>query len=357
MKARTLATGAAVALAGAAITTWALIGPDARANAPLPDDPVPAATAPVLRVSVVQPVQQAIDDEVRVTGSVVPRENVVVMSELAGLRVKALMVEVGDRVRKGQPVALLDGEGLQIDSSGLRSEYERTRDEYDRIKEMLDQGIVSKEVGRQRQAAAEVARARLEAAQLSIRRTQVLAPASGLVYERPADVGTVVGSGEPLMRLARDGEVEVEASVPESQARRLKPGMAVQLTVAGDDQAVAGTVRQVLPVVDAKSRATAVRIRFVQPRAVPVGAFVQVAVTVARVDGTVLPASALQQDARGLFVWQVGDGSVVVRRPVSVAMQTPGRVVVKEPIGVQPVVAKAGAFLKEGDVVAAVKEQ
>lgn len=356
MKARTVAAGAVLALASAGIAGWALIGMDARAGAPVPDDPVPAAAAPVMRVSVVSAPVQSVDDEIRVTGTVVPRENVMVMSELAGLRVRAVYVEVGARVRKGQPLALLDGEGLQIDSSGLRSEYERTRDEYERIKEMLEQGIVSKEFGRQRQAAFEVARARLEAAQLSVRRTQVLAPASGLVYERLTDVGSIAGAAEPLMRIARDGEVEVEASVPEAQARRMKPGMPVQLTVAGDDTPVAGAVRQVLPVVDAKQRATAVRIRFERPLQVPVGAFAQVRVVVAQVSGSVLPATAIQQDASGLYVWQVGDGQVVVRRPVSVVMQTPGRVVVKEPLADRPVVAKAGAFLKDGDVVTAVKE-
>ena len=144
---------------------------------------------PVLSVSVVAAQQKSIDDDIRVIGTVVPRENVVVMSELSGLCVRAVYADVGDYVKKGQPIAVLDGESLSIDTQGLQTEFERTRDEYDRIKEMLAMGIVSKEFGRQRQAAFEVARAKLRASQLQVNRTQIVALTDGLIYERTATIG------------------------------------------------------------------------------------------------------------------------------------------------------------------------
>src|SRR5262245_2972889 len=166
----------------AAVGAWAVVSSR--------DDPAPAPTPakplPVLSVSVVAAPQKTVDDEIRVVGTVVPRENVMVTSELAGLRVRAVYAEVGDYVRRGQPLALLDGEGLSIDTQGMQTEYERTRDEYDRSKDMLAMGIVSKECGRQRQAAAEVARAKLRAAQLNVHKTQIVAPTDGLIYERIA---------------------------------------------------------------------------------------------------------------------------------------------------------------------------
>jgi HlyD family secretion protein len=341
-----------VALAGAGIGAWAVMDRD-----PMPAEPVrKPVPAPVLSVSVVESARRAIDDQIRVTGSVVPRENVMVMSELSGLRVRAVYVEAGDRVRKGQPIALLDSESLSIDSQSLQTEFERTRDEYDRIKEMLALGIVSKEFGRQRQAAFEVARARLNSAQLNVRRAQIVAPTDGLIYERIATVGGLTGATEPLFRIAKDGKVEMEASVPEALVRRLKPGMPVTLTLAGESEPVSGTVRLISPLVDAARRTTGVRIRFDRERSAPVGVFCEASITVASVTGSVVPATALQQDAQGLYVWQVSAANTVARKPVTVSMRTGGSVAVKEALEGPRIVAKAGAFLKEGDLVALVKE-
>jgi HlyD family secretion protein len=352
MSKRAKALSLIFALVGVGMGTWAVVS---SGSAP-PPPPQPAKALPVLSVSVVAAAQKTVDDDIRVIGTVVPRENVVVMSELSGLRVRAVYVDTGDYVKKGQPLALLDGESLSIDSQSLRTEYERTRDEYDRIKEMLAMGIVSKEFGRQRQAAFEVARAKLSAAQLNVNRTQIVAPTDGLIYERMATIGGLNSASEPLFRIAKEGKVEMEASVPEALVRRLKPGMPVTVTVAGENAAMAGSVRLITPVVDKTRRATGVRISFERDRAAPVGVFCDASITVAKVSGSVVPGTALQQDALGTFVWQVGPESVVARKPVTVAMRTAGSVVIKESLEGPPIVAKAGAFLKEGDLVALVKE-
>lgn len=322
-----------------------------------PKPSVQAAKAfPVLSVSVVAATQKTLDDDIRVIGTVVPRENVVVISELAGLRVRAVYAETGDYVKKGQQMALLDGESLSIQSQSLQSEFDRTRDEYARLKELQSSGVISKESLQQRQAAFEVARSRLRDAQLNINRTQIVAPTDGLIYERTATIGGLTNGSEPLFRIAKDGKVEMEASVPEALVRRLKPAMPVTLKVAGESAPESGSVRLIMPLVDITTRAIGVRIRFERERAAPVGAFCEASITVAKVGGWAVPGTALQQDAQGMYVWHVGPENVVARKPVTVVMRTAGSAVVKESLGGTPIVAKAGSFLKEGDLVAVVKE-
>ncbi|MGH8442727.1 MAG: efflux RND transporter periplasmic adaptor subunit [Nevskiaceae bacterium] len=315
-----------------------------------------AKALPVLSVSVVAAAQKTLDDNIRVIGTVVPRENVVVISELAGLRVRAVYAETGDYVKQGQRIALLDGESLSIQSQSLQSHFGRTRDEYARFKELQLSGVISKESLQQRQAAFEVARSRLRDAQLNINRTQIVAPTDGLIYERTATIGGLTNGSEPLFRIAKDGKVEMEASVPEALVQRLKPAMPVTLKVAGESAPESGSVRLIMPLVDITSRATGVRIRFERERAAPVGAFCEASITVAKVGGWVVPGTALQQDAQGMYVWQVGPKNVAARKPVTVVMRTAGSAVVKESLGGTPIVAKAGSFLKEGDLVAVVKE-
>jgi len=347
---RALKVGAVLLVIGVGLGAWVSVQGEAK--------PVAQETKrlPVLRVSVVSPLQKTLDDDLRVIGTVVPREDAVVTSELSGLRVRAVFVEAGDSVKKGQPLALLDSESLSIQSQSAKAEFDHTQDEYTRASKLHSTGAITDEVVRNRQAALEVTRLRLRDMQLRLDRTQIVAPMDGLIYERSATTGGLTNGGEPLFRMAKGGKVEVEASVPEELVRRLKPGMPVTLKVAGDREPVPGTVRLIMPRVDNTSRAVGVRIRFEREPQAPVGAFCEASITVAKVGGWIVPGTALQQDAQGTYVWQVTSEKVVARKPVTVVMRTASNAVIKESLEGAPLVAKAGSFLKDGDLVAVVKE-
>ena len=311
-----------------------------------------AAAPPVLTVSVVRAEQKTLDDKIQVVGVTVPREDVVVIPELTGLRIRDIYAEVGDYIKQGQKLALLDGESLKIQLEGLRTEYDRTHDEFQSLAAMQSSGAVSREALTQRRAAFEVARSRWEDAQLSLHRTLIVAPTDGLVYERQAMIGGVTDGSKPLFRLARNAEVEVQASVPEALVRRVRPAMPVSLQIAGGPESVTGSIRLITPRVDRDSHAMDVRIRFKRDGFTPVGVFCEASITVARIGGWVLPGTALQRDAHGLFVWAVNPQRNVIRKPVTVVVRTPENVVVEEALGDRPIVARAGSFLKEGDLVA-----
>ena len=83
----------------------------------------------------------------------------------------------------------------------------------------------------------------------------------------------------------------------------------------------------------------------------PVGAFGQARVDVARVEGWAVPRSALQQDEAGRYVWRVDEKGIVRRQAVTPAFQTTDTVIVAETLGAAAIVAKAGPFLRENDRV------
>lgn len=345
---RRTGTGVAVVVVAVAVVAWARLRGEAA--------PAQAKRQPVLSVSVVSAAQQSLDDELRVTGAVVPREDVVVMSELAGLRVRSVSAEAGQYVKKGQTLAELDGEGLSIQGEGLQAEFDHAREEYERATRLHEAGAFSDELVQQRQAAFEVARARLRDGQRHVNKTEIVAPADGLVYERNATIGRLTNGSEPLFRIAKDGKLEVEVSVPEDLVRRLKPAMPVTLKIAGDGAPASGSVRLVRAKVDDANRTVGVRIGFEGELSAPVGAFCEASITVAKVGGWIVPGTALLHDARGTYVWQVGPDNVVVHKPVTVLLRTAGRVVIQEPLEGARIVAKAGAFLRDGDLVAVAKE-
>lgn len=308
-------------------------------------------TTPPLTVSVVTAERKSLADAVSVVGATRSRENVRVVPELPGLQVQRVAAEVGDYVKAGQVLAVLDPKGTDIARDELRSEFERARGEYERLRTLLPQQLISVEFFKQKQAAYEVARSRYENAQLSVRRTQVIAPAAGLVYRRNASIGELTSADTPLYEIAKDGEVEMDASVPEALVGRLRPGMAASVRVAGRAEPIAGEIRLIAPNVDSASRASEVRIRLDAQGALPVGAFAQARIELAQVQGWTVPHTAIQQDSSGRYLWRVGDRGRVARMAVTPTLQTADTVVVAEALDGVRVVAKAGPFLRENDQV------
>jgi multidrug efflux pump subunit AcrA (membrane-fusion protein) len=107
------------------------------------------------------------------------------------------------------------------------------------------------------QARVEAAQAVLEAQQLRGKKTQVLAPDSGVISARTATVGAVVGAGTELFRLIRQGRLEWRAEVTSAELDRIRAGTlaTVQPPSGG---ALQGRVRMVAPTVDPQTRAAMV---------------------------------------------------------------------------------------------------
>jgi HlyD family secretion protein len=318
-------------------------------------DTTPASAAQrvqaMLTVSVIRPERKTIDDVVHVVGQTRSRDEVMVIPELTGLRVLRIDAEVGDVVRAGQTLAILDGKRQDIERDGLRSEYERTRGEYERARTLVTSQLISREFFKQKQSAYEQARADYDNAKLDVQRTRVVAPAGGLVYRRSATIGGLTDGSVALFEIAKDGVIEMEASVPETMVGRLRPGMPVSVEVAGGSGAIAGDIRLISPNVDNLSRVAAVRVRIHDTNGLQVGAFAQAKIDVAKVDGWLIPRSALQQDASGPYVWRVDNKGAVSRLPVTPSIQNAQSVIVAESLDGSNIVAKAGPFLRENDRV------
>jgi HlyD family secretion protein len=347
-------------------------------------------------VSVVKVGDADFTETVAVSGSLVPREEILVAPEVEGFRVLDLKVDVGDRVKKGDVLAILVQESLdaqlaQNDASLARgdaaiskarsaiAEAEAHAAEadasFDRAKPLKNSGYLSASTYDQREAAAKSSQAQLVAArdglklaeaekaqveaqrrELQWRRdnTQVTAPADGLVSRRTARIGGMAsGVAEPLFRIVLRGEVELDAEVIETELAKMSPGQKAKINVAGVGD-VAGAVRLVSPEVDKTTRLGRARIFLGDDPRLRIGSFARGTVDTAVAHGLAVPSSAVVFDAEGAFVQVVCDGHVV-RNNIKTGLISGGRVEVREGLAVgDMVVAKAGTFLRDGDAVRAI---
>jgi HlyD family secretion protein len=367
-------------------------------------EPPVAETRPPT-VTVVPAERGAIAETEIVTGTLVPREEVLVSPQLDGLAVTAILAEEGDTVQAGQVLARLSRDVLDASlaqntaqiahaqaavaqaQSGL-TEAEANRAEADaalaRARDLVGSGTTSRETFDQRQAAAQTGAARIAAAEAAqhlaqadlmlaeaqrqellvrVARTEIRAPVSGVISRRAARLGAVVGSaGEPLFRIIEDGAVELEGDVPEADLVRLRPGEPATLHVAGRGADLPGKVRLVSPEISATTRLGRVRVALDVGEGgggagLPIGGFARATVETARHEGVLVPLSAVLFGPDGPRVQVVANG-VVETRPVALGLRDEVRAeVVKGLQAGESVIAVSGSFVRGGDRVVPVAAQ
>jgi HlyD family secretion protein len=225
----------------------------------------------------------------------------------------------------------------------------------------------------QRQAAAAQATARLAASREQLRlaeadralaeaqrrewlvrlgRTEIKAPADGVVSRRTARIGAVAAaSGEALFRIIRDGAVELEADVAEMTLARVATGQRAQVRPAGRETDLAAVVRLVSPEITRATRLGRVRLALEDSRHLTIGSFARGIIEIARKEAVLAPLSAVLFTAEGPRV-QAVVGDAVETRTVTVGIRSGGMIEILS--GLAPgdtVVAISGTFLRNGDRV------
>ncbi len=328
-------------------------------------DAKPADQAPT--VTVITPGRGTIQGTISATGTLAARRELPVGSVGEGGQIVRVLVEAGDWVGQGQILAVIDRSvqtqqaaslGAQIQVS--QADANLAQANLDRSLKLVARGFVSKaDVDRltaTRDAASarvRVARAQLGEAQARTARLNIVAPAAGLVLERNAEPGQVVGGASGvLFRLARGGELELRAGVSETDLAQLAPGVVAQVQPIGTERSFSGQVWQLSPVINPQTRQGIARIALAYDPALRPGGFATATIASGALVAPLLPESAILSDDNGSFVYIVGKSSKVARRPIKTGIVTENGIAVTEGLaGSERVVLRAGGFLAPGDKI------
>lgn len=268
--------------------------------APALPSAAPADQPSGMAVSVVRVKRECFSDVVRVTGTVVPKEELQVRAEVEGVRVAQLLVDTGDSVTAGQVLARLSRpQGMNVPASSLA----------------------------------------------------VQAPAAGIIGRMMTQVGAMVAmAGPPMFLIIVGGEFDLLAEIPSTRIGKIAVGQPAQVDVVGVG-VISGRVRTVSPEINIANQTGQARISLGADTRLKMGTFGRASVEIGTSCGTSVPLSAILYGPLGPVVQVVRDNRIETR-PVPIGLLAGGNVEIRQGLSDGDLVVKrAGTFLREGDRV------
>ena len=338
----------ALGLVGLALLGWFLLS--SRGSTPA----APARKAPALTVSTITPQTAIWPVSLAASGSIEAWQEASVGTQVGGYQLVAVLVNVGDQIRRGQVLARLDPALLQAEAAQLRANTEQAEADRQRALSLQQDGAISDQDVLQAVTTAKVAAARLAANRLQLRYTTVVAPDDGVISARTATLGAVMPAGQELFRLIRGGRLEWRDELTASQLARIVRGQRVALALPDGTAAIA-RVRETAPALDPRSRLGLVYADLVPGSQARAGMYANGQLAVTQAQALTVPAeSVVVHDGRN-YVVMLADRTatpVVALRAVSPGRRDGDRVEIVAGLqGTETIVRGGAGFLNDGDVV------
>lgn len=333
-------------------------------------DDKPAASKPALTVTVTTPQQAMLPLTLSANGNLAAWQEASVGAEANGLRIAEVLVNVGDRVRRGQPLARFASDTLRADAAQARASLAEAEanaaeaaNNAQRARTLQQTGAMSASQINQYITAEATARSRVEAARAVLQSQQVRleqgvlhAPDDGVISARTATVGAVTAAGTELFRLIRQGRLEWRAEVTATELGKLTTGTTAIVTAASGAR-LEGRVRMIAPTVDPQSRTALV---YVDVKPLPgaasgsarAGMFARGEFDLGAMPTLTLPQPAVVVREGFSYVFRVNPDNRVTQIKVQVGRVAGDRLQVLTPLPADArIVAGGGGFLNDGDLV------
>ncbi len=302
---------------------------------------------------------------VAMTGSVYAWQDVIISAEVGGYRVDEVLVDVGDRVRKGQKLVTLSTSLLEAEVATKRAALKQREAELINAQSSLERGrtlatanllsqadldrLSSEQLASQ--ARLEAARAGLETSELRLKFTAVVAPDDGVITSRTVTVGQIAQAGGEMLRLLRDGRIEWRGEAPETRLKDLAPGQGVSIATA-DGTPFHGRIRVVSPTISANNRTALVYVDLPNDERLRPGMFARGEIAIGTGPAFMVPLESVVSSDGYSYVFVLSEDNIVARRRIETGAIHDGSIEVIDGLEAgERIVNKGAGFLKDGDLV------
>ena len=166
-------------------------------------------------------------------GKLAPKRRSTLGFEAQGL-VKVIVVDIGDRVSKGDLLAeLVDSEALAL-ANEAKANLSMTQKAFVRAKSLNSEKLLSEQDLEAAELRYLVAKAQHDRSLARLRQTKIIAPYDGIIQSRLLDEGSIVNAGIPVLEILDSESVEAKVALPKSLMDAVKVGQTYQFILDGE---------------------------------------------------------------------------------------------------------------------------
>lgn len=299
---------------------------------------------PPMPVEVAEARKQPVREGFQALGTIEAVDNVLVVSEIAGV-VTSLPFREGQSVGRGAVLARIEGSEIAAQARRSAAMLDQEKANLARAEKLFERKLISEEEMDRVRTGERVAEANLSLDRARLAKTSIRAPWSGAVGTRRVSPGAYVKPGDVLTDLAKLDEMKLTFDAPERYAQSLRQGAHVLLTTpAFPTEMFSGRITVVEPQVDPQTRTIRVSARIPNPgRKLKPGMSASVqATTHERPAALVIPSEAVFVQGSESFVYVVNADSTVQQAAVQLGTRDSSNVEIVQ--GLQPgnLVVRAG---------------
>jgi len=354
-----------IAVVAIALIWWRLASKPASASS---QDPGPVKVAAVAIIE-----RGSIENTLTLSGEFRPYQQVDVHAKVAGY-IKRIYVDVGDHVKAGQVLAVLEVPELNAQVAGAKADIQRYQDAvrrcqseinraesshsayhaaYRRLKQASESrpGLIAEQELDDSQAKDQESEAQTESTRAALSESQsqlaaaradlerlsalesyahITAPFSGVITKRYADTGALIQAGTtsetqsmPVVQLAEWSQLRLVVPVPESAVAQLQPGTTVEVRVSAVNKTFEGHVARFADSLSEETRTMHTEIDVENPDgALKTGMYAEAKIVLARhSDALAVPVQSLERNAGGATVLVLNANGVVEERQVKLGVE------------------------------------
>jgi len=227
-----------------------------------------------------------------VVGTVRAKLRATLEARLSG-RIEKMPVLLGDKVKKGQLMALLDAEEIAARLEQAEASLEEADRSLKRAAALFEEQGATRAEYDSAQSRQRIAKGAVAEAKSMMNYVEIVAPFDGVVTKKWVDVGDLAAPGKPLLEVEDPSSLQMEADVPEAIASRIQRGSRLAVSVDAITNALEGIISEIAPSADPASRTFQVKLELPQTAGLMPGQFARLAVPVGERNSVRVPVAAM----------------------------------------------------------------
>ena len=284
-----------------------------QAPAAMGEEGVAAPPPPVkVRTAVVKTCDCLLQSQV--VGTVQAARQAAIAAKISGVIVE-LPVVLGSRVNRDDLLVRIDAQEITAKVLQAKAQLAQARRNLAREEKLLRQHASTPETVKAMRDMLAIAEAGLRGAKSMLAYTVIKAPFSGVITQKIANIGDLATPGAPLLKLEDPGHLQIVTAIPESRAREIKAGEQMPVTIPAAATTFNGTVSELSPAIDPRSRTMPIKIDLPEGAAATLktGMFARVTLPGTAVPTIMIPEQAIVPFGQLRKVFVVRDGKAFLR--------------------------------------------